>query len=100
MTALTQTNVEKLARKLIVAGDQRRLKILCIIFDEKKVCVSAIAEQLGMSVATVSHHLQSLSKAGFLEPNREGKQVCYTLMKSKFNTDLKNFICRNRYLTI
>jgi DNA-binding transcriptional ArsR family regulator len=60
------------------------------------VCVSAIAELLDMSVATASHHLQSLSEAGFLEPKREGKRVCYVLIESGFNSDLKNFICRNR----
>lgn len=96
MTVLTERKIETLAKKLIVVGDQSRLKILCVIFDKKKVCVSEIAEQLGMSVATVSHHLQSLSKAGLLEPNREGKRVCYMLVKSEFNSDLKNFICRNR----
>lgn len=95
-----QTKIETLANKLIVVGDQSRLKILCVIFDDKKVCVSEIAERLGMSVAIVSHHLQSLSKAGLLEPNREGKRICYTLMKSRFNTDLKNFICRNRKIII
>lgn len=92
----SQSKIEVLAKKLIVVGDQSRLKILCVIFDKKKVCVSEIAEQLGMSVATVSHHLQSLSRAGLLEPNKEGKRVCYTLVKSGFNSDLKNFICRNR----
>lgn len=96
MIALAEHKIETLAQKLIVVGDQSRLKILCVIFDKKKVCVSEIAEQLDMSVATVSYHLQSLSKAGLLEPNREGKRVCYLLVKSGFNSDLKNFICRNR----
>ncbi len=93
---IKQNKVEALAKKLLVAGDSTRLKILCIIFDDKKVCVSEIAKKLDMSVAIVSHHLQSLAKAGFLEPNREGKQICYSLLKSRFNTDLKDFICRNK----
>jgi DNA-binding transcriptional ArsR family regulator len=91
-----QNKVEALAKRLLVVGDQNRLKILCIIFDEKKVCVSYIANKLGMSVAIVSHHLKSLAAAGILGPEREGKQVCYMLLKSTFNTDLKNFICRNK----
>ncbi len=93
---IKQNKVEALAKKLLIAGDSTRLKILCIIFDDKKVCVSEIARKLDMNIAIVSHHLLALAKAGFLEPNREGKQICYTLLKSRFNNDLKNFICRNK----
>lgn len=96
MTASAQSKIETLARKLLVVGDESRLAILCLIFDKKKVCVSAIAEELGMSVATVSHHLHTLAEEGLLEPNREGKRVCYMLVRSTFSADLKNFICRNR----
>ena len=91
-----QDKIEILAKKLLVAGDSTRLKILCLIFKDNKACVSEIAKELDMSIAIVSHHLQSLSKAGFIEPNREGKQVCYSLMSSRFNEDLKDFICRNK----
>ena len=93
---IKHSKIEALAKKLLVAGDPTRLKILCIIFDDKKVCVSEMADKLGMSVAIASHHLQSLAKAGFVEPNREGKQVCYSLLRSRFNADLKDFICRNK----
>ena len=94
---IRQNKIEALAKKLLIAGDSTRLKILCIIFDNKKVCVSEIAKRLEMNIAIVSHHLQSLAKTGFLESNREGKQICYSLLKSRFNTDLKNFICRNKF---
>ena len=77
-----------------IAGDESRLKILCIIFGKKKVCVSDIAGELGLSVAIVSHHLQVMSKKGLLVPVREGKKVCYELPKEPFVTDLKKFICK------
>ncbi|HEU5114453.1 MAG TPA: metalloregulator ArsR/SmtB family transcription factor [Candidatus Paceibacterota bacterium] len=93
---IKERKIEALAKKLLVAGDLTRLKILCLIFDDKKACVSEIAKKLDMSVAIVSHHLQCLARAGLLEPNREGKLVCYSLVKSRFNADLKNFICRNK----
>ena len=87
-----QHEIESLAKKLLVAGDSTRLKILCLIFEDKKVCVSEIAKKLDMSIAIVSHHLQSLARTGFLESDKEGKQVCYSLLKSRFNTD-----CRNKF---
>lgn len=85
-----------LAKRLAVVGDRNRLGILCLIFDEKRACVSSIAERLGLSVAIVSHHLRALAGLGILEPEREGKQVCYLLKKSRFNGDLRRLICRNR----
>ena len=86
--------IELLAKKLRVAGDCSRLKILCLIFSDKKVCVSDIAKDLGMSVAITSHHLQSLAKEELLLSNREGKKICYSLSKNDMVTDLKKFICR------
>lgn len=93
---IKQNKIEALAKKLSIAGDASRLKILCLLFENKKVCVSEIAKKLGMSVAIVSHHLLALAKAGLLESNREGKRVCYLLIKSRFNNDLQDFICRNK----
>ncbi len=87
-------HLNELAKLMRTAGDESRLKILCIIFNKKKVCVSDIAKELDMSVAIVSHHLQALSREGLLLSAREGKRVCYELPKDKFVMDLKNFICK------
>lgn len=89
-----QQKVELLAKKLRVAGDSNRIRILCLIFSDKKVCVSDIAKHLKLSIAITSHHLQSLTKEGLLDRDREGKKVCYSLTKSDLVHDLKSFICR------
>ncbi len=86
--------LNELAKLMRTAGDESRLKILCIIFGKKKVCVSDIAEELNMSVAITSHHLQVMSKEGLVIPVREGKRVCYELPKDKFVMDLKEFVCK------
>ena len=76
------------------AGDENRLKILCIIFNKRKVCVSDIANELKLSVAITSHHLQVMSKEKLVIPVRDGKRICYELPKEKFVSDLKKFICK------
>lgn len=86
--------LNELAKLMRTAGDESRLKILCIIFSRKKVCVSDIAQELDMSIAIVSHHLQALLHEGLLLSTREGKRICYELPKDKFVKDLKNFICK------
>lgn len=89
-----KSKVELLAKKLRVAGDSNRIRILCFIFSDKTACVSEIAKHLKLSVAITSHHLQSLTKEGLLEANRDGKRICYSFSKSDLAKDLKSFICR------
>jgi ArsR family transcriptional regulator len=83
-----------LSKQFKALSDENRLKILCIIYDHKKVCVSDIAEKLNISVAIVSHHLHALSKVGIVTPNREGKRICYLLLKTPFAADLKRLVCK------
>jgi DNA-binding transcriptional ArsR family regulator len=83
-----------LAKKLQAAGDLNRLRILCFIYTAKKACVSDIADHLGMSVATASHHLQALSREDLLASEREGKKICYKLGGAPMTTDLRKLICK------
>lgn len=86
--------MDELAQKLRIVGDPTRLKIMCLIFVDKKICVSDISKKLSISVASISHHLQSLSEEKLLEKTREGKNICYNLTDSDLVSDLKNFICK------
>ncbi len=80
--------------KLKIIADTSRLNLLCYLFKHKNPCVTDIAKDLNMSVAIVSHHLKVLSKQDILQSCRDGKKNCYTLSKTDFNKDLKNFICK------
>ena len=87
-------HLNDIAKIMRTAGDESRLKILCIIFGEQKICVSEIAKRLNLSVAIVSHHLQVMSKEDLVAPVRDGKHVCYELSKDPVMKDLKKFICK------
>ena len=87
--------LDKLARQLQISGDPNRLKIICLLLENKKICVSKIAEKLGLDIAVTSYHLQVLSKAKLTKPVREGKEVCYLLKSSAFSKNLKNLICQH-----
>lgn len=86
--------LNELAKLMRTAGDESRLKTLCVIFSKKKVCVSDIAKELNMSIAITSHHLQVMSREGLVIPSREGKRICYKLPKDPFVKDLEKFICK------
>ncbi len=89
-------HLNELARVMKTVGDESRLKILCLIFNNQKICVSDIAKELGMSVAIVSHHLKVMAKDKLLVPTQEGKCTYYQLPKKPFVSDLKRFICRHK----
>jgi DNA-binding transcriptional ArsR family regulator len=85
--------VEHKARLLALAGDPTRIRIFCMLFEQKEACVSEIAEALGMSVARVSHHLQMLRDNGLFESQRDGNSICYKLAKTSFTKKIKSIIC-------
>ena len=91
---MNNNKTEFLAKKLRTAGDSRRLQILCYLLSNQKVCVTDIAKEFHLSIAATSHHVRALAKENLLESSREGKQICYTLCKNEFVTDLKKFICK------
>lgn len=83
-----------LTKRLQLASDPNRLKILCLIFKVKKICVTDVASKLDLNIGITSHHLQALEKEGLLQTEREGKMACYSLSNTSFMEDLKKFICK------
>ncbi len=66
-----------------------RLKILEIIGNEK-VCVNDISKILQIRQPNISQHLNILRNAGILKKKREGKTICYTIIKSGVRNLLKD----------
>ncbi len=86
--------LNELAKLMRTAGDESRLRILCFLFNKDKACVSDIAKELDISIATASHHLRVMAGEKLVSSIREGKRICYKIPKKPFAKDLKKFICR------
>lgn len=85
--------LDQLAKLLQAAGDQVRIRIICILFQDKKFCVGDIAEMMHMSMSAISHHLQILKEAGLLISSRDGQLICYSIAKQPFTEQLKKLLC-------
>jgi predicted transcriptional regulator len=59
-------------------ADENRLKIIGFLAQHPS-SVENLAEMLGISVSTTSHHLSSLSKAGLVSARAEGHYFIYSL---------------------
>lgn len=76
LPALDEGKTFELADMFKMLGDPSRLRIVIATL-EGPVSVGEIAEQLGLSISLVSHHLRLLRAARLVTADRRGKQIFY-----------------------
>ncbi len=64
--------------KILASGT--RLRILHALVLAEEVCVSDLANMLGLKPTAVSNQLQRLALSGIIEPRRDGNQVIYRIV--------------------
>lgn len=89
VTKANLTKVESVQKKipdlsgvavfLKALSDETRLKIAYALTVEEELCVCDVAEIIGSSVATASHHLRYLKEHHLAKAERKGKQMFYSL---------------------
>jgi len=85
----------KLASFLETIGVENRLKILCLLKQQKR-CVCEICQLLKLPQNLVSHHLKVLKNYNLLSSEKEGVKIFYSLNQKVVNEYLKLF---NKILT-
>jgi DNA-binding transcriptional ArsR family regulator len=60
-------------------ADSTRIKIAYALMLEKELCVCDVANIIGSTTATASHHLRLLRNMGLAKYRKEGKLVFYSL---------------------
>lgn len=76
---LSQHDFQETADLFKVLADETRLKIACALSEEEELCVCDVANIIGSSMATASHHLRLLRNMGIATTRKEGKLVFYSL---------------------
>jgi ArsR family transcriptional regulator, arsenate/arsenite/antimonite-responsive transcriptional repressor len=74
---MTDDDALQLALRLKALADPVRVKIMSFLFSSAagEEISGDLAEALGLSESTVSHHLTQLRKAGLVESDRRGMNV-------------------------
>ena len=74
-------NAEILAMQLRALGEPQRVRIVQELSccEGHRMSTRSIAEFLGVTEATASHHVKNLERAGVLAAQRDGRTVWYTL---------------------
>ena len=67
----------EVAVRMKALADPVRLRLLSLLLAREEVCTCDLAPAVGLTEATVSHHLGQLRKAGFVSGERRGMNVYY-----------------------
>ena len=76
--AHAQVDEQELADLFKVLGDPTRIRIVQQLLN-KEMCVTDIAEAMGMGQSAISHQLRVLRQARLVAFRKEGKTVYYSL---------------------
>ena len=86
-SVLDQEGAETLSGLLKVLADPARLQILSILASAGgEVCVCDLTGPLGLSQPTVSHHMKQLREGGFVNSDRRGKWIFYSLVPNRIQS--------------
>ncbi len=78
--AIADAEAEATAQVFKALGDPARVKILSMVATaDGPVCACEFTPALGLSQATVSHHLKKLTETGLLEREQRGKWAYFSL---------------------
>ncbi|WP_026575930.1 ArsR/SmtB family transcription factor [Bacillus sp. UNC438CL73TsuS30] len=76
---LQNRNIADVAKIFKALADETRMKIAYALTLEEELCVCDVANIVGATTATASHHLRNLKGLGLAKYRKEGKLVYYSL---------------------
>lgn len=76
---LQNVDIPRVSQLFKALADENRAKITYALCQAEELCVCDIANIIGSSVATASHHLRTLYKQGIVKYRKEGKLALYSL---------------------
>ncbi|WP_174615722.1 ArsR/SmtB family transcription factor [Virgibacillus ihumii] len=77
---LAEQPIDNVSSIYKLLADGNRLQIAYSLLMEEELCVCDLANIIGATTATTSHHLRQLHKSGIATFRKEGKLVYYSLM--------------------
>ncbi|MBX3098182.1 MAG: metalloregulator ArsR/SmtB family transcription factor [Salinibacterium sp.] len=82
---LGRPEAEQIARNLRAMADPTRIQILDLLLEASggRRPVTELADALGLTQPTVSHHLRVMADEGLVDRLQEGRQVWYSIAQSR-----------------
>lgn len=79
--ALDDATIERIAATSKALGDVTRVRLLSLIAasDGGEACICDLTDPVGLSQATVSHHMRILADAGLVTRDQRGRWAYYAI---------------------
>ncbi|PZE20895.1 ArsR/SmtB family transcription factor [Paenibacillus xerothermodurans] len=77
--SLQLENIQAMTQMIKALADETRMKIAYALCQDDELCVCDVANIIGSSQATASHHLRALKGLGLARYRKEGKLAFYSL---------------------
>jgi DNA-binding transcriptional ArsR family regulator len=90
---LTADQATALARLFKVFSNDTRLRLLHALVREGELCVTDLAQVVGMKPQAVSNQLQRLIDRGIVGARREGINICYRIIDPCVPVLLERGLC-------
>lgn len=83
---------ERIIFAMQLLGDRTRYKLFKLLLADEELCVSEIAEHLGVSASAVSQHIRNFELIGLVDKERTGQKICYLLRDETLVRQLKTLV--------
>ena len=74
-----EDSIALLSKALSLAGNEIRLKILYLLFQQDRLCVCDLSDILFMNPPAISQHLRKLKDGGIIQNQRVAQTIFYSL---------------------
>lgn len=72
-----KNTISKLSYLLGLAGNDVRLKILYLLYEENELCVCDLSDILNMNISAISQHLRKLKDGNIVDIRKDGQTYFY-----------------------
>jgi|GEM_PF-655312 ArsR family transcriptional regulator len=86
---------ERTVFALQLLGDKTRFKLFKLLLSDNELCVTEIAEELGVTPSAVSQHFKNFELLGLVDKERVGQRMCYLLRNEALTNQLKEFVVQH-----
>lgn len=83
-----EEQIRQISRLFNLAGNEVRLKILFLLYQEKEMCPCDLSDVLEMKVPAISQHLRKLKDGGMVTDKKVGQTIFYSIVEENTRTIL------------
>jgi DNA-binding transcriptional ArsR family regulator len=88
-TTTLSLDENRIVHAMQLLGDSTRFKMFKLLSTNEDLCVSEMANRLGISPSAVSQHFRSFEMLGLVTKERDGQRICYVFTNDELVSELR-----------